>query len=162
MADSSLNLRDGNLEIRRTLLRTINLDDHQSPKYLWPALDANARLLRSLQDYNQREQHWNEFAMEAYPILEFKPFAKPPEGRDWLADWQIAGGTYCQGRMLARIDDPCWKKLSDFNLPFTPFSFGRDGCLAGVALAQAKSLGLVFDVGPVRLPPLPPFQMVGL
>lgn len=158
-ADGKLNLQDGNMTIRKTLLRTAKLDDLNAPEYLWPAIDANARLLVSWRDYSQRAQHWDKRTLIYYPLMEFVPFEK---SRDWQSDWTAAGGQICHGRLIARKDDPCWKKFSDFNLPIPPFYFGREGYTADIGIEEANKLGCTINTEPIDLPPLEPFKIVGL
>ncbi len=160
-ADRSLDLRDGKGEIRKALKKSIGLEDWGAAEYIWQAIDTNIALLDHYREYQGRISDWNEMGLEEYPIKEFIPFNNPPQARDWAAEWLAAGGQSLEGRMLARADDPCWIAFSDFELPFSPFSFGRDGYFTSVSAAEANGLGLLFVAGPVKLKPLPAFKMVG-
>jgi|GEM_PF-5049655 len=160
-ASGTLNLRDGKAEIRKTINRTIGLDDWNAPDYLWQAIETNYNLLRCHREYLNGEQMWNKEVLDFYPLMEFVPFDKSSLPR-WLETWQMAGKSCFQNRMIARKDDPCWKNFSDFDVPLAPFSFGRDGLLQSVSILEAQQIGFVFDTSPIRLPELPPFKIIGL
>jgi len=160
IADCTLNLRDGNKIIRETLKRTVNFEDWQAPDFIWKAINANAMLLRRHQDYQNRQQHWDELAMQDFPALELKFFRREFPTRDWHAEWLAAGGTIHRGKMIARKDDPIWISSSDFGCPFPPFDFDQSVWVTDIWAKETKEAGL--NLSPLQLPTLKPFELVGL
>lgn len=160
--NGTLNLRDGNKEIRETLKRTINLEDWQAPGFIWKAIDTNVSLLRRHRDYERREQHWDVGAMEFYPAFELRFFRREIPTRDWNAEWQKLGGKIYDGKLIARKDDPIWLAISDFGYPFEPFDFDQSVWLSDVSDQELAKHGLIIDPKTVKLQPLKPFNIVGL
>jgi hypothetical protein len=157
--DCTLNLRDGNKTIRETLKRTAKIVDWQAPDFIWKAIDANAMLLRNHRDYKNRQQHWDELAMENFPAMEliFKQREFPT--RDWRAEWLAAGGKMRGEKMIARKDDSIWVSSSDFGYPFPPIDFDQSVWIADALAVEVCDDG--FDSSPVQLPAIKPFQLVG-
>jgi hypothetical protein len=160
-ADCALNVRDLSEEIRKTIQKVTGIEDWAAPQYIEKAISTNAYLLRSWEEYLNRQRQWDKIALEYYPLMEFEPFDKSSLPR-WIESWQSYGGSCRQDRMIARKDDPCWKRFSDFGFPFTPFSFGRDGLLYDRSLTEAFELGFAFDAGQIKLPLIESFKIVGL
>lgn len=61
----------------------------------------------------------------------------------WPKRWQAAGGEIFEGRMIARIDDPVWTKLSRFGLPHPPFDFNSGMGTRLVKRSEALRLGVI-------------------
>jgi len=61
----------------------------------------------------------------------------------WPKRWQAAGGQMHDGRMIARVDDPVWAKLSRFGLPHPPFDFNSGMGIQLVRRSEAIRLGVI-------------------
>ena len=72
-------------------------------------------------------EHWfhepSEDYKEQYPVWELTKVMQVEESVNWTEKWQDCGGKiYSSNRMAAPIDDSIWLKMSDFGLPFPPFT----------------------------------------
>lgn len=61
----------------------------------------------------------------------------------WPKRWQSVGGEMYDGRMIARIDDPVWARLSRFGLPHPPFDFNSGMGTRLVKRSEAIRLGVI-------------------
>ena len=103
-------------------------------------LHTNTDLRRK---YNNLGQDNSPDVIEFYPAAEIWKLADLKFPRDWNAVWERAGGRVLGGRMIARVDDPVWLKLSDFGYPFSPFSFEPWIDTQSVDRNEAIELGLI-------------------
>lgn len=66
--------------------------------------------------------------------------------------WHEAGGKFLgpSGQMIAHKTDVIWLKMSEFGVPWTPFSFEDDPCdhLRGVGVDEAEELGVDLSADP--------------
>jgi len=97
-----------------------------------------------------------EGVVDAFPAEElFCSHDRLTFARDWHAAWAKAGGKFYGGRMIARKDSPVWLVLSDFGLPFPPFSFddsmwvrdvdGDEAARLGLPVAEEIVVGIIFQ-----------------
>jgi hypothetical protein len=63
--------------------------------------------------------------------------------RDWEARWQMAGGKFYEGRMIAAKDDPIWAEISRFERPWPPFDFNSGMGVEDVEREEAERLGVI-------------------
>lgn len=84
--------------------------------------------------------------------------------RDWERAWQQAGGDVYDGRLIARKDDDVWTRLSDYGLPFPPFSLELGMNVRDVRRSEAVGFGVIEqgdEVEPVKLPDRAPWILIG-
>ena len=65
--------------------------------------------------------------------------------RDWELRWRLAGGTFYEGRMIARKDDPIWTEISRFGTPWPPFDFNSGMDVEDVDRDEAVALGVIAE-----------------
>lgn len=63
-------------------------------------------------------------------------------GIDWKKRWTEAGGRLYDGRMIARVDDPIWAKISDFGVPYEPFDRSGEYGLKAIKRPELQALGI--------------------
>lgn len=106
---------------------------------------------RKLVDFNRalscgRSRYINattEGGFAAFPGAELKKFKFGVEsGIDWKKRWVDAGGRLYDGRMIARIDDPIWAKISDFGVPYEPFDRTGEYGLEALKRFELQALGI--------------------
>jgi hypothetical protein len=61
----------------------------------------------------------------------------------WKRRWQSNGGQLFEGRMIARLDDPVWEKISRFGLPHAPFDFNSGMGTKLIKRSEALRLGVI-------------------
>lgn len=61
----------------------------------------------------------------------------------WRRRWLVAGGQIYDDRMIARLDDPVWEKLSRFGLPHPPFDFNSGMGTKLIKRSEALRLGVI-------------------
>lgn len=61
----------------------------------------------------------------------------------WKTRWKSVGGQIYDGRMIARLDDPVWARLSTFGLPYPPFDFNSGMGTRLVRRSESISLGVI-------------------
>lgn len=89
--------------------------------------------------------------LDEWPAQELFRATNPAgKSRDWAERWARAGGTFFDGRMIARKDDPVWEKLGDPDLfddgignPYPPFAFNSGMDVRDIARDEAVSLGVI-------------------
>ena len=139
LANYKLQVRDVRVEIKQLLRRQNILRDAEA---LGKVLQVNAELQRQHLYFEMRDQSWSPTVCDAFPALELYPLGPQAFPRDWVADWQIAGGMLFDGRMIARKDDPVWLALSDFGFPFPPFSMDVGFWTRDVDFDETERLGI--------------------
>lgn len=84
-----------------------------------------------------------EGAFAAFPGAELRKFRDVVGGGiDWKKRWLEAGGRLYDGRMIARIDDPIWGKISEFGVPYEPFDRTREYGLEALKKSELQQLGI--------------------
>jgi len=116
------------------------LTDLSSDARLNLILDTN---LEMAQGYGQWKQGQNAAVLDQWPAQELirARVAKVP--RDWAQRWTDAGGTFYGGRMIALKNDPIWRRLSRFGLPYPPFDFNSGMDLDPIDRDEAVAFGLI-------------------
>lgn len=61
----------------------------------------------------------------------------------WIKRWKDAGGRVYGGRMIARMDDPVWTRISRFGNPYPPFDFNSGYGVEPVSRRDAVALGVI-------------------
>lgn len=108
--------------------------------------------------YGQWRQSFLPGAALLYPCAEFRRRAdrNVPRGyrvvggalvevvrHYWQRRWVAAGGRLFAGRMVARLDDPVWPRLSRFGHPWDPCDFNTGYGREAVGRAEAVELGVI-------------------
>jgi hypothetical protein len=87
--------------------------------------------------------------VRAFPAWELVKSHPGPEPLNWPETWQRHGGwSLPNGRMIAFKDDPVWRALSAFGLPFPPFDLGSGMYWREVSRDEAIELGLIGEDEP--------------
>lgn len=87
--------------------------------------------------------------LRAFPAWELVKSHPGPEPLNWPDTWQLHGGwSLPSGRMIAFKDDPVWRALSTFELPFPPFDLGSGMYWREVSHDEAIELGLIDEDEP--------------
>ncbi len=81
----------------------------------------------------------------ACPAQELVRVRQSKAPRDWRARWEKNGGKIYRGRMVALIEDPIWKRISTFKLPYPPFDWGSGMGIMPVDWDEAVELGVITD-----------------
>jgi hypothetical protein len=110
-------------------------------------IETNLQVQR---EHEKFAQNFEPGAIDVFPAWELFQCHEPDFPRDWHAAWTTAGGRLTKGRMIAAKADPIWRKLSDFDLPFVPFSFDRGYYIRDIMFSEC---GLAAQPAPL-LPPL--------
>lgn len=104
--------------------------------------------------YRVQVQMANEYArwvkandpavLQSWPALEFiRVQARNVPRLDWPQRFEAAGGKLIDGRIVALISDPAWRKMSVFGNPYPPFDFGSGMGLRALSRREAEALGLL-------------------
>lgn len=130
-------------------------------------VEAVETILHTNTDLKRRHDNYlkenSQVVLEMYPAVELKEWADLKFPRDWNAAWENAGGRRVEGRRVARVDDLVWTKLSDFGVPFPPFSFERWMETEIISRSEAVELGVLGEKDVVLTPTLPArFKFVGM
>src|SRR5262245_15168070 len=87
--------------------------------------------------------------LRAFPAWELVKSHPGPEPLNWPETWQRHGGwSLPNGKMIAFKDDPVWRALSAFGLPFPPFDLGSGMYWREVSRDEAIELGLIGEDEP--------------
>lgn len=77
-------------------------------------------------------------------------------GKDWPARWEKVGGSFYDGRMIARKDDDIWNQIGSsahfddaLDTSFPPFAFNSGFGRREVARRECEALGLLTEVDKV-------------
>lgn len=82
-------------------------------------------------------------ALDNFPAQELLRVEDRIQQRDWATRWQLAGGQFYTGRMIALKDDPVWTAISRFGTPWPPFDFGSGMGVEDVSREDAEALGII-------------------
>jgi hypothetical protein len=100
------------------------------------------------------EQGQQPDVLDEFPAQELYRATSPQGGaraeRDWLARWEQAGGRFYGGRMIARKDDPVWRRLGDPALfddglgnEWPPYAFNSGMRVRDIDRTEAEQLDLI-------------------
>jgi hypothetical protein len=110
-------------------------------------INTNVDLARG---FGQWKQGQRPAILDVYPAQELVRIEDRKEPRDWPERWAAAGGTfypgpsdYPEGRMIALKDDPIWREISAFDLPYPPFDYNSGMDVEDIDRDEAESLGLI-------------------
>ena len=82
--------------------------------------------------------------LDAFPAQEFIRIQSRKIPRtNWPERFQEAGGKLINGRIIALISDPVWRKLSVFGNPYPPFDYGSGMGLRSLSRRETEALGLL-------------------
>jgi len=116
------------------------LTDLSSDDRLNLILDTNLELA---QGYGSWIQGQDPEILDLWPAQELVRVREAKEPRDWAARWVEAGGTAYGGRMIALKNDPIWRRISRFGLPYPPFDFNSGMDVSDVDRETAIEAGLI-------------------
>jgi hypothetical protein len=120
--------------------------------------------LKLIHDFNVQRAHearnWTEMtqdddARDRWPAQELLRVGWRDKERDWPRRWADAGGKFYDGRMIARVDDPIWRRISRFDTPYPPFDYGSGMGTEIVSREEAEDLGVIEPGEEVAAPPNP-------
>jgi hypothetical protein len=118
------------------------LRDLRSDERLNLIIETNVELARG---YGQWVQGQDPAVLDEWPAQELVRVRQSKVPRDWAARWAEAGGQFFDGQMIALKDDPIWRKISRFGLPYPPFDFNSGMDVRDVDRAAAIDDGLMTD-----------------
>lgn len=102
------------------------------------------------QGYAQWKTGQSAVALKMWPAMEFIRLENRVERRAWSAKWKALGGKfypgpseYPEGRMIALKNDPIWKALNRFGVPWKPFDWGSGMGTKNIGRREALALGVV-------------------
>jgi hypothetical protein len=124
------------------------LQDLRTDERLNLIIETNVELARG---YGQWLQGQDPAVLDEWPARELIRVRHSEKPRDWAERWAEAGGQFFDGRMIALANDPIWRRISRFDLPYAPFDFNSGMDTHDVARADAVELGLL-DESTVLLP----------
>lgn len=89
--------------------------------------------------------------LDAFPAFELVRGEGRKEWRHWPSRWEEAGGeliledggTYPEGRMFARANDPIWERISRFGVPWEPYDFNSGMVRRMVPRDEAEARGVI-------------------
>lgn len=127
------------------------LQDLASTRRINLQIETNVATARGAGWFEQGQQ---PDVLDEFPAQELYRATTPEGGvkaeRDWLQRWEQAGGKFYDGRMLARKDDPVWRKLGDPELfpdglgnEWPPYAFSSGMRVRDIGRDEAESLGLI-------------------
>lgn len=120
-----------------------SLQDISSDGRLNLVLDTNLKMAHG---YGQFEKANDPDILDDYPCWELVRNSRRNIERKWLSRWQLAGGTLSgpgYDRMIATKDDPIWKNLGPFKLPYPPFDYNSGMGVEEVDREEAEALGVI-------------------
>jgi hypothetical protein len=117
-----------------------SLTDLSSDRRLNLILDTN---LQQAQGYGRWAQGQDAGILDQWPAQELVRMRESEHPRDWATRWAAAGGEFFGGRMIALKNDPIWKAISAFGLPYPPFDFNSGMDVEDVSREEAVDLGLI-------------------
>ncbi len=118
------------------------LQDLRTDERLNLIIETNVELARG---YGQWLQGQDPAVLDEWPARELVRVRFSEAPRDWAQRWVDAGGQSFDGRMIALANDPIWKSISRFGLPYAPFDFNSGMDTFDIDRAEASDLGLIDD-----------------
>jgi hypothetical protein len=105
-------------------------------------LQTNAQMARG---YGQYKQGQDPAVLTGWPAQELIRIASAEAPREWQKRWTDAGGQLSEGRLIALKNDPIWRRISRFDLPYPPFDFNSGMGLRAVDQETANRLGIITE-----------------
>lgn len=107
--------------------------------------------VQTAQGYGHFTQGQDPAILDEWPAQELFRATQPAgKSRDWAERWAAAGGSFFDGRMIARKDDEVWQRLGDPELfddglgnPYPPFAFNSGMDVRDIARDEAVELGVI-------------------
>ncbi|WP_146180180.1 hypothetical protein [Opitutus sp. ER46] len=99
--------------------------------------------LQDAREFGRWQASQDPDILNEFPAQELIRVEEREEPRDWANRWAEAGGSFFDGRMIARKDDPVWTKISRFGRPWPPYDFGSGMGIEDIDRDEAEQLGLV-------------------
>ena len=135
----------------KTFLRTIGYKAKPGEEGTIKDLSTDRRSTITLRTNVEMTQGYGQYTagqtpatLALIPCQELIRVSRRRVPRNWVARWRAAGGKfYGKGRMIAAKDDPIWKKISRFGLPYAPFDFNSGMGLRDVRRPEAVALGVI-------------------
>lgn len=124
------------------------LEDLRSDRRLNLIIETNVEMARG---YGQWVQGQQPDVLDEWPAQELVRVRQALQPRDWAQRWTEAGGQFFAGRMVALKNDPIWRAISRFGLPYPPFDFGSGMDVRDIDRDEAEALGLL-DASTVLFP----------
>ncbi len=93
--------------------------------------------------YRRWSSYQEQESIDLYPARELIRCADAQFKRNWKQRWLESGGRLFGERMVALCNDPVWKQMSTFGLPYPPFDLEDDMGDQSVERQEAISLGLL-------------------
>lgn len=103
-------------------------------------LDQNVAFARGAGQFAQRQ---DETILDLWPVQELFRAQSRLVPRDWPGRWRNNGGQFFGGRMMARVDDPIWTRISRFGHPHPPFDFNSGMWVRAIEREIAEDLGVI-------------------
>lgn len=118
-----------------------SLKDLGSERRINLILDTNVKMARGYGNWTQGQ---DPAVLDQWPGSELvRHEGRTQERTDWPARFIAAGATLHGGRMIALKDDPVWKRLSRFGLPYPPFDYNSGMGLDDVDRDECMRLRLI-------------------
>ncbi len=135
----------------RTYLRSIGYKAKPGEEGTIKDLSTDRRInvklrtdVEMMHGYGQYTAGQSPITLDLTPCQELVRVSRRRVPRNWAARWKAAGGKfYGHGRMIAAKDDPIWKKISRFGLPYPPFDYNSGMGLRNIRRAEAMALGVI-------------------
>lgn len=138
------------------------LQDFTSSGRLGLIWDMN---LAQAQGYAHWKSGQSAVSVRMWPAMEFVRLESRLERRLWNVKWKALGGTfypgtsdYPEGRMIALKNDPIWKALNRFGVPWKPFDWGSGMGTRNIGRREALALGVVKEGDAPQAPEKVPFN----
>ena len=81
--------------------------------------------------------------LDMFPCQELFRLEEREVPRNWELRWRSNGGTFFDGRMIARKDDRIWYDISRFGTPYPPFDYNSGMWTEDVSRDEAEALGVI-------------------
>lgn len=117
-----------------------DLTDLRSDARLNLILDTN---LQQAQGYGHWAQGQQAEILDQWPAQELVRVQETRVQRNWPERWAEAGGQFYGDRMIALKNDPIWRAISRFGLPYPPFDFNSGMDVVDVDRDTAIEAGLI-------------------
>jgi hypothetical protein len=138
------------------------LQDFTSSGRLGLIWDMN---LAQAQGYAHWKTSQSAVSLRMWPAMEFVRLENRVERRAWSAKWKALGGKfypgpseYPEGRMIALKNDPIWKEMNRFGVPWKPFDWGSGMGTRNIGRREALALGVVKESDAPQAPEKLPFN----
>ena len=129
---------------------------HEIEELLTSVVDLNRTAASARQEYQDGQ---TAPVLKQFPAQELTVTGVIRFPRDWEEAWLAAGGQITSERYIARKDDPVWSNLSDFGVPYPPYSLERGIGVRDIGRDDAIAMGVIKqddEISPVETPNNPP------